>query len=69
MTKNFFVLVVITNMTKQQTLMLRKNIRNIFVKFHFFKKNWRMRILSASIFLSLLAGKLKRSKQNLQQKN
>ena len=41
MTKNFFVLVVITNMTKQ-TLMLRKNIRNIFVKFHFFYKKKKL---------------------------
>ena len=32
---------------------------------HLLKKNWRMRILGARIFLSLLAGKLKMFKQML----
>jgi len=51
-------------MTKQQTLlMLRKNIIHLLT--FIFKKKWRMRILGAGIFLSLLAGKYKRFKQNL----
>ena len=45
--------------------MLSLSLLNAIMK-NFFK-NWRMRILSARIFLSLLAGKLDRTEQKLPQ--
>ena len=44
------------------------SIQTVQVNKFFFKKNWRMRILSACIFLSLLAGKLNLFKQMLTRK-